>query len=410
MLNEDVGVTHQVNGRKYIETELGKVGHAVYGPYVDTAPGKYIVEFMVSAFLDGEEATNEHVATIDVCSHFGTQILSERKLVAGDFNDGRRRFRLPFSVESGSSLEFRVKTFGKAKLIIDESRRFHRVTEGADMQALFDADQFPSTAKAPSFFAQNEAMFRRLYDLGLGVKIENNGVVLSKDGVRFNATCRDDTNFIDEIFFERAYNISMDRDVCVIDIGMNIGLASLQFASRPMVKEVHAFEPFGSTYERARANLALNPTLSHKISAHNVGLGDRDATETFKIRDTDDSGGRSTRNDDAGEIEVQLQMRAAGSALGPIIAKAKAEGRIVLAKIDCEGAEYAVFSSLEEAGLLDQISIFVVEWHPVIPGKSQEDLLEPLRNHGFVVIDRSPLVGQGVFYAVRLPTEPSYGA
>lgn len=402
MLNDNVGVGHEVNGRRFIDTEIGRVGHAVYGPYADMEVGDYIVEFTISGLnLDGLKR-EEHVATIDVCSNYGTQILAKQKITASDLRKGNVRFVLPFSVPVRSPLEYRVATFGNANLRIDESRRVHRVRPGADMKAILDADQFPSAEGAPAFFVDNEIMLRQLYDLGLGVRIDDGGVVLSKDGVSFNARCRDDTNFINEIFFERAYNIGTGRDICVLDIGMNIGLASLQFATRPYVKEVHAFEPFGSTFERGQANFALNPALAEKITAHNVGLGDRDGLETFKIRETDDSGGRSTRNDDAGEIEVQLQMRDAATMLAPIIASAEASGRAILAKIDCEGAEYAVFESLEAAGLLEKISLFVVEWHPVIPGKFQESLLEPLRRRDFVIIDRSPLVGQGVFYAVRM--------
>jgi FkbM family methyltransferase len=403
MLNDKVGELRHVNGRKYIETAIGKMGHAVYGPYSDTDPGDYVVEFIISAPIEKKMRGSEVVAKIDVCGGYGTRVYSKKSITASDLRDGTSRFHLQFSLDDRDTIEYRIATLGKISFQANETRRVHRLEPGADVKAILDADQFPTTDGAPAIFSENEAFFRELYDLGLGVSIENGSVVLSKDGVRFHARCRDDTNFISEIFFERAYNISMDRDVCVIDIGMNIGLASMQFASRPRVKEVHAFEPFGSTYERAQANLALNPALAAKISAHNIGLGDRDALETFKIRDTQDSGARSTRNDDAGEIEVQLQMRAAGAVLEPIIAKAEALGRVVLAKIDCEGAEYAVFESLEAAGLLERISIFVMEWHPVIPGKSLPDLLEPLRARGFVIIDRSPLVGQGVFYAVRLP-------
>jgi FkbM family methyltransferase len=403
MLNPLLGNIRIENGRKYIETSTEKTGHVVFGPYLDTGPGEYVVEFIISASIEQNLRNSDVVAIIDVCGGYGARVYSKKTITVGDLRKGANRFHLRFSLDKRDTLEYRISTSGKVSFQANETRRIHRIDPGADVQAILDADQFPSTDGAPAIFIENEALFRELYDLGLGVNIENGSVILSKDGVRFNARCRDDTNFIGEIFFERAYNISVDRDVCVIDIGMNIGLASLQFASRPHVKEVHAFEPFGSTYERALANLALNPALASKISAHNIGLGDRDALETFKIRDTQDSGARSTRNDDAGEIEVQLQMRAAGAVLEPIIAKAEALGRVVLAKIDCEGAEYAVFESLEAAGLLERISIFVMEWHPVIPGKSLPDLLEPLRARGFVIIDRSPLVGQGVFYAVRMP-------
>ena len=118
MLNENVGVIHQSNGRKYIETELDRVGHAAYGPYIDTTPGDYVVEFQISPSFDRDLKDSDHVATIDVCSNYGTQILAKKKLTAKDFRKGTTRFQLPFSVRDRSSLEYRVATFGKARLSI----------------------------------------------------------------------------------------------------------------------------------------------------------------------------------------------------------------------------------------------------------------------------------------------------
>lgn len=404
MLNENIGTIRNLRGREYIETEIGKSGHAVFGPYEILDPGSYAVEFKLSA-LDGDSVEpNTPVAALDVCGEFGTLIIAKQHLTAGDLSKGDGRFLLPFTLSKRMQVEYRVGVSGNAALAVDETRRLHRLEDGVEIENLVQSDQFPNSEGAPRYFVENEPMFRELYKLGMGVRVEGDKIFLSKDGVVYNANSQDDVRFTNEIFFERAYNIALDRDVCVIDIGMNVGLASLQFASREHVKEIHAFEPFPSTYERACANLKLNPELSGKITAHNVGLGDRDGLETFTIRDSDDSGARATRNDSAGEIQIQLQMRAAGAALEPIIAAAERAGRVILAKIDCEGAEYAIFESLAASGLLERIHIFVVEWHPVIPGKSQLDLMEPLRERGFVVIDRSPLIGQGVFYAVRLPS------
>ncbi|MDG9349765.1 hypothetical protein OLF82_10800, partial [Streptococcus pneumoniae] len=90
----------------------------------------------------------EHVATIDVCSNYGTQILAKQKITASDLLKGNIRFALPFSVPFRSPLEYRVATLGKATLRIDESRRVHRVRVGTDIQAVLDADQFPSAEGA----------------------------------------------------------------------------------------------------------------------------------------------------------------------------------------------------------------------------------------------------------------------
>ena len=120
-------------------------------------------------------------------------------------------------------------------------------------------------------------MLKGLYDQNIDVRVADGAVTLTVRGISLYARSRDDLTFIGEIFYENAYNFRIGRDACVIDIGMNIGLATLMFASKPEVREVHSFEPFTSTYERATANIALNPQLAAKVLALNHGLADRDS-------------------------------------------------------------------------------------------------------------------------------------
>ena len=177
------------------------------------------------------------------------------------------------------------------------------------------------------------------------------------------------------------------------------------------MKEVHAFEPFRDTFDRAAANLALNPALAAKISAHNVGVSDRDEDAEFTVFDFPDSGGRAARNVDGGR-PVHIVTRDAAAVLGPIIAAAAARGRDVIVKVDCEGAEFAIFPSLEAAGLLERITAFMVEWHSVFEGKTQADLIGPLTRAGFVAFDLTSKPVNGFFYAVRAasPTGPIVSA
>ena len=81
---------------------------------------------------------------------------------------------------------------------------------------------------------------------------------------------------------------------------------------------------------------------------------------------------------------------------------AHAAGQAVIVKVDCEGSEFAVFQSLAHHGLIKKISAFMVEWHAMFDEHRQETLIAPLREAGFLVFDRSPPVGNGFFYAVRM--------
>ena len=74
----------------------------------------------------------------------------------------------------------------------------------------------------------------------------------------------------------------------------------------------------------------------------------------------------------------------------------------VIVKCDCEGSEFAIFRSLAAAGLLGRITACMVEWHAMFDDRTQEDLIAPLRDNGFIVFDRSPPTGNGFFYAVKV--------
>ena len=82
-----------------------------------------------------------------------------------------------------------------------------------------------------------------------------------------------------------------------------------------------------------------------------------------------------------------------------IVEAARAKGRLVVLKVDCEGSEFAVFRSLAESGLLPSIAAFMVEYH--IGWGSGRELTERLVAAGFIVVDLGRPGENGFFYAVR---------
>jgi len=59
--------------------------------------------------------------------------------------------------------------------------------------------------------------------------------------------------------------------------------------------------------------------------------------------------------------EVQVQIVDIKDVLNDIIAENL--GQPIYIKLDCEGEEYQIMSSIEENGLLASISGFIIEWH-----------------------------------------------
>ena len=220
-------------------------------------------------------------------------------------------------------------------------------------------------------------------------------------GISFFIKTLDDLNFVGEVLVKNTYNILTPSAACVIDIGMNIGLTTLRLAASENVREVHAFEPFPSTFDRAVANASLNPAFTTKIQMHNYGLFDSDREATTYIN-SNDSGSNSVLAAGQGAVRSGSTARG-GRELEPIIASARARGLLVVLKVDCEGSEFAVFRSLEASGLLTHIAAFMVEYH--IGWGSGEELTKRLTEAGFIVVDLGEPGSNGFFYAVRVVAE-----
>jgi FkbM family methyltransferase len=402
MLNLSIGSGLERDGRACILTNKGVGGHAVYGPYIQLAPGRYVVEFELEV-PEAEQAADDAVcAILDVAADTGRHVLAREEFRVSQLRTASL-VHLVFTTEVSQALEFRVEANGLIPLLVYDHRRVLRLEEPAiNPQPLLDATRFPDPAcvQVPEFFTRYMRTLRSLYENGATVAISDNDVIVTIEGVSFYARIEDDLRFVHEIFSQRAYNIQPGRDCCVIDIGMNIGLVTLSFAKQPQVREVHSFEPFLQTYRRAVANLGLNPAISGKVSAHNFGLADADREETIMIQDIGDSGMLSIRGSDEGTPEP-IVVRDAAGVLGPIIRAAKARGLEVIAKVDCEGSEFEVFDTLERHDLLQDVTAFAVEWHRGRPGRTNETLIAPLLRRGFIVIDLSGPKGNGFFYAVR---------
>ena len=403
MLNHKLGSSREIDGHSWMQTKRGHAGFALYGPYVMLQPGHYAVEFRLQPVEFARVPSGDpRCVALDVAGQGGAEQVAKRWIHASQLTQGRTRFVLPFELETAGRVEFRAWVNGELPLVIADLPRCFPMAAIDDPEAEAAATRFPEEeADAVPFFHEQRALLQRLHAEGARVGIREGRVVVGVAGVSLFCDSADDLNFVGEVFHEGTYNFKSADPVCAIDIGMNIGLSSLQFAGKPEVTRVHSFEPFRNTYERALDNLRLNPQLAAKISAHNVGLTDRDLKDTLRLIVTHDSGSGSVIEHPTG-VPVQVVLRDAGALLAPIVSAARAAGERVIAKVDCEGSEFAVFESLRRHELLGKIDAFMVEWHAMFADRDQDTLIGPLRDAGFLVFDRSPPNSNGFFYAVRL--------
>ncbi|MFO0789228.1 MAG: FkbM family methyltransferase [Pirellulales bacterium] len=205
-----------------------------------------------------------------------------------------------------------------------------------------------------------------------------------------------------EILVEQVYEFSIPGPAVVWDIGMNVGIASLFFAHRKKCP-VYAYELSATTFKCALENLALNNVPTHEIRPYNLGIGAKDEEVQF-VLDTKERGTTSKVPSRAhfgpSLVQERGQLADCTTVLNQIIETA--DGREIVAKIDCEGSEYEIIDALCDAGLIRELSLLMIEWHPFVPGRKPQDIVTQLTDHGFsTVAPGSFNEKHGLIYATR---------
>ena len=164
------------------------------------------------------------------------------------------------------------------------------------------------------------------------------------------------------IFCEKEYDFTDTADYLMIDIGLNIGVASIYFAQKENIKKIYGYEPFLKTYQQALKNIEQNPSCKDKICANPFGLGNS-TKEKIIHYNADLPGSMSTVKDlyaDFG-ISETIQIKSASDVLAPIFAKYHNLKKFL--KIDCEGAEEEILANLQHSGILKDVDLILLEWH-----------------------------------------------
>lgn len=215
---------------------------------------------------------------------------------------------------------------------------------------------------------------------------------------------------VKEIFGDRSYNFYVDSDCVVMDIGANIGGASVWFSHMSNVKKIYAYEPFHETCDVLQKNIELNEQAQRKVSLYPVGLGE-EAKESRISYNSNMSCGVSVLEDvnqkafDMYEQWGLIDKKQTKSDTINIIDIAKEFRRIKLlnpseklvVKMDCEGSEYKLFDRLQEEDLLGEISVLMMEWHYNGSGYF-ESLLE---ENGFSYFSFNKSDFLGTIYAIK---------
>lgn len=231
--------------------------------------------------------------------------------------------------------------------------------------------------------AQGYTVWRALRQRGWSFRQENGRLLAAGAGLTLPVTTREECDMMREIFLHGVYDWRLPGRWRVADIGGNVAFAALFFATRPWVERVVSFEPFAPTAAVFAQNLALNPEPAAKIALHRVGLGDQAGRHGVAyhphLRGSMSVHGLGSWRRESGPIDtVEIEIERASDALAPLW---RETGSPLLAKLDCEGSEYAILRNLESAGALAAFDAFVIEWH----GRGPGELVEILMRAGFAL-------------------------
>jgi len=197
-------------------------------------------------------------------------------------------------------------------------------------------------------------------------------ILLTLNNINFKVTSLSNLAVLYEIFVQNIYNVNPSiNNIIVVDIGMNVGAATLYFANESFTEKVYGFEPFPETYNEAFSNVKLNESISDKVVLFNKGVSS--VTEQRTIYQYE-SGllSASTINSDENGIKkngekIVIDLLSITDLLDNI-KKDHPLNKIML-KIDCEGEEYSIFESLSKTEYLNDVCSIVVEWHEYGPEK-----------------------------------------
>ncbi|GHV16875.1 hypothetical protein AGMMS49938_17260 [Fibrobacterales bacterium] len=249
------------------------------------------------------------------------------------------------------------------------------------------------------------SIFPRLNDLGYSVLKNEKGIFINGNNLKIFGTANN-TLWTAEGVLSGEYDFdNHGEDFIAIDIGMNIGLASLYLARKEFIKKVYSFEPFEPIFIQAKNNINNNPQISSKIEIFNFGLSDEN--KTIEVFFNSNLPGQMSSVNDRFSIDKNLPkqsaiLKKASEIIIPIFAKHKEK---IMLKIDCEGGEREILPDLQSSGLLKQVSVIIMEYHD----NYYKPLVELLKESGFQtkIYNQNYMEKVGMIYAEKLNCKSS---
>jgi FkbM family methyltransferase len=209
----------------------------------------------------------------------------------------------------------------------------------------------------------------------------------------------DPITLLEEVFWRRCYRreITEPRHGVMIDIGANIGLVTLDWATRLPGVTIHAYEPYPPTFSSLISNLKANGLLQ-KVSLRAEAVGRSGGTMVFPAVAL--SSLVSAYRQDAKDAKSHGSdgARVTTVSLDDVVARCTEGEAISLLKIDTEGAEGEILEGASSS-TLSRIDQMVIEYHDNLVPQARERCCVVLERAGFQYVARPITPDSGLLYA-----------
>ena len=231
----------------------------------------------------------------------------------------------------------------------------------------------------------------------------------------------------------RKPGFELNPDDIVVDVGANIGMFALWTHQQIPQGRLICIEPNPHALECLRMNLERNGLRRVSVVPAAIGAGsgtiellchpgweaiahsDRVKAPWFFNSSRVGRLARALllRSGRHGRSEMTQTITVPMLSLSQVLKRENVE-TVNFLKVDCEGAEFEMFRSLDENDWA-RIERVVLEYHDFGPGRDHRELLDILRSHGFTAEVETTLLGKlyaflgvkiGLIWAIR----PGHGA
>jgi|GEM_PF-413060 len=205
------------------------------------------------------------------------------------------------------------------------------------------------------------SIFEWIYWILTSIHISKKGFKLSNYGVWLAFRPNDITY---NLCLDASYRNNLEKilnnvseNIIFLDIGANIGVFSLVAEKNPKIIAIHSFEPDPESFKFLELNITRNN--ANKIVSHNFAIGENEglARLTKNIGHSGASRIESEKNDTSGQFSSVTMVN--HNYLN-LTLDSQTERYIV--KIDVEGYEFEVLTTLRDAEFFKSIEKFFIEF------------------------------------------------